>query len=204
MNYSYHGPIRSNGWIRYTDSHLNPLDDGAYQLLDRRMMALSAALGIVAGLVVFGLIVWALTRRSWYRMQLVFGLILGVLVGAPLGIGVSMLDFGLFGPSQTYGKYYDAQGKTITEEAYVLAERQTIANTSLLGVGTGVLIALAVALLYQRRYGQRATEARQRLRSSVKRLETSFSEVVSSQGGAEALLQRGRVGELLNAVEARS
>ncbi len=58
-------------------------------------------------------------------------------------------------------------------------------------------------LIYQRRYDGRATEARQRLRDSVKQLEASFPEVVASQGGTEVLLQPGRVGELLSALEAR-
>jgi serine/threonine protein kinase len=208
--YFYYAPIVDGLPFNpvYLDNRLQPLDQGTYQGEDRRTITQAVALGIAVGLTVFGLVVSFLTRRSWYRLRLFLGLLLGLLVGAPVGVGVGALNFGLFGPyesgSWNQRTYYDGRGKTLTHPAYVVEERKSIISTLFLGIGSGLLVAFFLMMLFQRRYDRRATDARQRFRGSVQRLEKNFPEVLASQGGVEALLEAGQVGELLYALEAKA
>jgi serine/threonine protein kinase len=208
--YFYYGPVEDGPTFNrvYFDNKLNPLSDGAYIIDDRRSITLAVALGIATGLTVFGVVFSFLTRRSWYRLRLFLGLLLGLLVGAPVGVGVGALNFGLFGPYETgpslQRTYYDGRGNTLTHPAYLLEERRSIISTLILGIGSGSLVAFFIMMLFQRRYDRRATEARQQVRGSIQRLEKTFPEVVASQGGTEALLEPGKVGELLSAVEAKA
>jgi serine/threonine protein kinase len=209
--YGYRAPIEPPFWLgqssqRWFRVDQAPLAESAFRTEERRATTMAVAVGIAAGLIVFGVITSFLTRRSWYRLRLFLGLLLGLLVGAPAGVGVGMLYFGLFSPSEAgFGRgLFDARGNKLTPAAYVLEQRISITETVLLGVGTGSLLAIAIMLLHHRRYDRRATEARQRLRNSVKQLESSFPDVVSAQGGTDALLEPGRIGELLTAVEARA
>jgi hypothetical protein len=209
--YGYRAPVEPPFYLghseqRYYSADLAPLAEGTFPTEERQATTMAVAVGIAAGLGVFGVVLSFLTRRIWYRLRLIFGLLLGLLVGGPAGVGVGLLYFGLFSPSEAgFGRgLFDARGNPLTPAAYVLEQRRSITATALLGVGTGSLVAVFIMLLFQRPYHRRATEARQRLQNSVKRLESSFPDVVSAQGGPDALLEPARVGELLRAVDAQA
>ena len=98
-------------------------------------------------------------------------------------------------------EYFDASGKSVTNAEFSLLNRQATPTAVMLGIGTGLLIALIAMLLYQRRYHRRATEARQGVQAGVQQLAEDFPQVVS-RGGPDRLLAPKQLAVLLGAVEA--
>jgi serine/threonine protein kinase len=208
--FAYWGPVEgygSRGERRFSDYNENNLTEGAYHLEHRKKMTAAVAAGILSGAVVLGGVVLLLGRRALYRRRLLSGLLLGLLVSAPAGVGTGLLYGGQNSPSWGYGpgrgyprEFYDASGRQLDAIAFELEERRVIANTLIASIGLGLLLVLAVMVLAQRRAGRQALAARQQLAGGVAHLNAGFPQVVAACGGPEALLQPGQIARCLRAV----
>jgi hypothetical protein len=212
--FGYRGPTWAwevNGQLkRYYDDRENSLTEAQYHLENRRIVAVSVALGITTGLAACSLVVLLLARRRWHRLQLLTGMVLGLLVGGPAGAGVGLLHSGLNSPYWVFNwggwqrEYFDSRGNTISEVAYYLAERRSLTTSLVLGFGTGLVLLVLTEGLYQRWYRRRAEQARQALHEGVRQLAAGFPQVAAARGGPEGLCRPGEVAALLAAVEARA
>jgi serine/threonine protein kinase len=211
--YGYWGPVEGyvpgtnqREFINHSDNSLN---EGTYHLEHRKVVTEAVAAGIFSGGAVCALVVALLAWRSWYRRRLLVGVLLGLLVGGPAGLGTALLHAGLASPYWVYGngsswnqrEYFDASGRQLDELTFVRAERVAITTTLTLGIGVGLLLLVVVIFLSQRRAHRQAVAGRQRLADGVARLAGNFPQVVAACGGTEALLQPGQIARCLHTVE---
>jgi hypothetical protein len=204
--WGYAGPLEGQGrwvtssgpgWTRqdyqqsYFDALGHSLDPARYRLVSRWMTTIGVAIGIVSGLLTALVVLLLLTWRKWHHGALLGGLALGVLFGAPAGVGLGFLEDGLFAPytmmegNQT--RYFSAFGNSLDGDTYQRVHRQSLTTSLLVGIGGGAVVALVVCWLFLRWYRRRLSRARQDYEPLRQRLAGEFGALVAAHGGPAAL-----------------
>ncbi len=182
--------IRNNQYV-YLDHRGNQMDQVQYELIRRKTLASSIFAAVSCGLLAALGVGWLLTRREWYRGPLVACLGVGVVLGAPAGMGLGFLHDALTAPSHQIVNgqwtFYDAQGNPLSHEAYLLQHRKNATTSVLVGIINGVVLTFVVAGLLLRRYRRRIEQAREEYEPIRRVLVRDYGPLVAAHGGPEAL-----------------